>query len=112
AEGRLRGRDAGGRDCVGRDGDPRRGYRPMSESLAELVAAVRTSQGGVRARAAGRLMTLVVDRPELVHDLSAAANNSNLRPRRVIGITGPPGAGKSTLVDALLTRLLSADRAR
>jgi len=78
----------------------------MIDPLDELVAAARTQTGPARTRAAGRLMSLVVDRPELT------ARLPQLPRPPVIGITGPPGAGKSTLVDALLARLLKAEPER
>lgn len=89
----------------------------MNDPLDELLTAVRTSVGAARTRAAGRLMTLVVDRSELAAKLAPPSDAPNTaaclpRPAQVIGITGPPGAGKSTLVDALLTRLLEAEPTR
>lgn len=59
----------------------------------ELIAAARNGS----ARAAGRLLTLVESaRREEV--LSAVGT----RETRVVGLTGPPGAGKSTTVAALV----------
>ncbi len=61
---------------------------------AELISAARA--GSVRA--AGRLLTLIEgDRRDEVLGLLAAATI------RVVGITGPPGAGKSTTIAALVS---------
>src|SRR5690348_2769133 len=89
----------------------------MNDPLVELIEAVRTSTGAARTRAAGRLMSLVVDWPELVRHLVPPSDDPTTasclpRPAQIIGITGPPGVGKSTLVDALLTRLLRDDPTR
>jgi LAO/AO transport system kinase len=67
--------------------------------IPELVAAAKAGS----ARAAGRLLTLVESsrRNEVLELLDDAG-------ARVIGITGPPGAGKSTTIGALV----SAYRAR
>lgn len=63
-------------------------------TIAELLAAAR----GGSVRAAGRLLSLVEgDRRAEVLDLLAPGAI------RVIGVTGPPGAGKSTTVSALVT---------
>ena len=72
--------------------------------------------GGLIARvlagdrlALARLMTLVENRapelPDIMSRLYAHTGRAH-----VVGITGPPGAGKSTLADALIARLRAADR--
>lgn len=62
-------------------------------NIAELIAAARN--GSIRA--AGRLLTLVEgDRRE---EVLAAIGPSSVR---VIGVTGPPGSGKSTTIGALV----------
>lgn len=62
-------------------------------SPAELIAAARA--GSIRA--AGRLLTAIEgDRRDEILELLEPA------PIRVIGLTGPPGAGKSTTVAALV----------
>jgi LAO/AO transport system kinase len=68
---------------------------------AELVAAARSGS----ARATGRLLTLVEGdrRPEILALLEPAK-------AQVIGVTGPPGAGKSTTVAALVGAYRSLDR--
>lgn len=71
----------------------------MDASFAEGIAA-RVAGGDVRALA--RLITWLEDAdPEAVPVMRALS----ARPRRsqVIGVTGPPGSGKSTLVDKLIT---------
>lgn len=81
----------------------------MTQTIAELVAALGSESESVQIRALGRLMTRVVDDPQAAAELRAVAADERRRPANVIGITGPPGAGKSTLTDALLSRLLHRD---
>lgn len=63
-------------------------------NIVELITAAR----GGSLRAAGRLLTLVEG--EARADVLAALEPAP--PARVIGVTGPPGAGKSTTVAALV----------
>jgi len=65
-------------------------------TIADLVARARTGS----QRAAGRLLSLVEgeQRDEVLANVGHAA----VRAVPVIGITGPPGAGKSTTVGALV----------
>jgi len=62
-------------------------------TIAELLAAAR----GGSVRATGRLLSLVESgrRSEVLSAVGPAAT-------RVIGVTGPPGAGKSTTIAALV----------
>jgi LAO/AO transport system kinase len=64
-------------------------------TIDELIEAARNGS----ARAAGRLLSLVEGprRSEVLDALGAVA------PPRVVGVTGPPGAGKSTTVGALVS---------
>jgi len=57
-------------------------------------------------RAAARLISLVEDQAPQAHDVMDRIYPSVGTARR-IGITGPPGAGKSTLVDRLTTHLVA-----
>jgi LAO/AO transport system kinase len=63
-------------------------------TIDEFIAAAR----GGSLRAAGRLLSLVESprRTEVLDALGTA------KPPRVLGVTGPPGAGKSTTVGALV----------
>ncbi|MEU8895998.1 GTP-binding protein [Nocardia sp. NPDC048505] len=63
-------------------------------NVADLVAAAR----GGSVRAVGRLLSLVESprRAEVLAVLEAV-------PVRVVGVTGPPGAGKSSTIAALVT---------
>jgi GTPase len=76
---------------------------PGPASVAALLAPLRAR----RARALGQAISLVEDggpaRAELIRHVYPGTGRA-----RVVGITGPPGAGKSTLVD----RMAQACRAR
>lgn len=63
-------------------------------TIDELIAAARSGS----TRAAGRLLTLVESprRNEVLDALGAVT------PPRIVGVTGPPGAGKSTTVGVLV----------
>ncbi|MBI3217195.1 MAG: AAA family ATPase [Mycobacterium sp.] len=66
----------------------------MTDDIAELVAAARRGS----TRAAGRLLSLV-ESPRR-DDVLAVLDPADIG---VVGVTGPPGAGKSTTVAALVT---------
>jgi len=69
--------------------------------IADLIAGARNGS----PRAAGRLLSLVEGdrRDEVLAGLATAEAPEAVREVQVIGITGPPGAGKSTTVAALVT---------
>src|SRR5262249_8129517 len=96
--GHERGAEAGDRPRAA----PLEGHGPLTDSLADSVLA-----GDVRAVA--RAISLVeADRPEAPPLLKALFPHAA---RAVtIGVTGPPGAGKSTLVDQLTARLRAQGR--
>ncbi|MDG2427772.1 MAG: methylmalonyl Co-A mutase-associated GTPase MeaB [Acidimicrobiales bacterium] len=80
-------------------------------SVAELVAAAR---GGER-RAVARLLTLVERGGALADEVAERSwsalggtpdESADGRRAHVIGVTGPPGAGKSTLVAGWMIRLV------
>lgn len=70
-------------------------------TIDELIEAARTGS----TRAAGRLLSLVESprRSEVLDSLG------EVPAPRVIGVTGPPGAGKSTTVGALVTAYRERD---
>ncbi len=69
----------------------------MKGDMQQLVCLA--GAGGVRA--AARLMTLTQDSPERTVELLAASRTWP-EPRIVVGLTGPPGAGKSALINCLV----------
>jgi LAO/AO transport system kinase len=69
-----------------------------SRDIDDLV--IRARQG--QARAVGRLISLIEDGASELRELAAALARDTGR-AQVLGITGPPGVGKSTMVSALVT---------
>jgi LAO/AO transport system kinase len=65
-------------------------------TIADLIAGARDGS----PRAAGRLLSLVEG--EQRDEVLALIGPSSVRAAPVIGITGPPGAGKSTTIGALV----------
>src|SRR6201987_930362 len=65
-------------------------------TIAELITGARNGS----QRAAGRLLSLVEG--ERCDEVLASIGPSSARAGPVIGITGPPGAGKSTTITALV----------
>ncbi len=74
-------------------------------SVGDLVARARSGN----ARAVARLISLVEDASPLLRDAMAELAPSSGR-ARVVGLTGAPGVGKSTLTSALVTGLRTAGR--
>lgn len=81
---------------------------------ADVGALVRAARGGDKD-ATARLVSLFEDRrpgagPERVAALAAlTATDPDRAPAPVVGITGSPGSGKSSLIDRLTEKLLSLD---
>lgn len=87
---------------------------PTGTGLNEIVEAVKGTVGVRSALVSSGHATAQLARDiSLVHDGGAVRDGaSRRRPRRVVGITGSPGAGKSTLVAQLAgeyTRRAKAD---
>src|SRR5918996_298338 len=77
----------------------------MAPSIAELVERARAGS----PRAVARLISLVEDAsPQLREVMAALAPHSGHA--AVIGITGSPGVGKSTVTSALVKALRATDR--
>lgn len=75
----------------------------MSQSISELVNSTLAGSNNSLAR----LITLIEqESPEVEQIFQMLSNRSGKRAYR-IGITGPPGAGKSTLIDKLVTVIRS-----
>ncbi len=71
-------------------------------TIDELIDAAR----GGSTRAAGRLLSLVESSHR--HDVLEALGETT--PPQIIGLTGPPGAGKSTTVGALVSAYRARDK--
>ncbi|RPJ71931.1 MAG: methylmalonyl Co-A mutase-associated GTPase MeaB [Acidobacteria bacterium] len=77
-------------------------------TIPELVRAA-CGPGPTAARSAARLMSVLADAPHRLPEVFHAAARVSpgevdrlLMPRMLVGITGAPGSGKSTLTDALI----------
>jgi len=77
----------------------------MAEDLDDLLRDF----GAGSKRAVARLISIVENQRAEAHTVLDRLYAGIGRARR-IGITGPPGAGKSTLVDQLVLRAVQADR--
>ncbi len=75
----------------------------MTNDTKDLVEQVR-GDASHRIRAAARLMSLIENFPERIPEFLVGAADWP-EPRMVIGLTGPPGCGKSVLADRLITAL-------
>src|SRR5690242_7647163 len=79
----------------------------MAEAAAKESLAARLVDGDKRALA--RAISLVENRDpagdELVAELFPRTGEA-----RIVGLTGPPGVGKSTLIGAIVKKLREADR--
>jgi LAO/AO transport system kinase len=83
----------------------------MNSSLAEL--ALQACGGGPQAtRAAARLMSALENQPQRLPEFLQATGREAREPRLILGITGAPGSGKSTLTDALISEYRRRDGAQ
>jgi LAO/AO transport system ATPase len=79
----------------------------MSTPLSDLVV-VACAGGAGAIRSAARLMSILSDAPHRLPELFHAAHRNPScaaklsLPRLLVGVTGAPGSGKSTLTDALI----------
>lgn len=70
----------------------------MKEKAKKLLADIQKQN----ARAIGKAISIVENGTELCDSLLTTLGESELPPYLVIGITGNPGAGKSTLTDKII----------
>ena len=84
-----------------------RTYSVMAEAAKSASLAERVLEGDKRALA--RAITLIESNDpagwELVREVYPRTGHA-----RIVGFTGPPGVGKSTIIGALTTKLRAADR--
>jgi LAO/AO transport system kinase len=79
----------------------------MTEPLARLLADAAANGSGARqVRAAARLMSVMESAPHRLPELFRETPHAEWpQPRLVLGVTGAPGSGKSTLTDQLVHEL-------
>lgn len=84
--------------------EPRRAPRSSltPEQIPDLVARMRSGQRRAIAQAVTELEKLSTSAPMLLEALQPHLGHA-----LVVGFTGPPGAGKSTLVNAVITHVRS-----
>jgi LAO/AO transport system kinase len=83
----------------------------MAQADAELESLVRAVRAGEHAAISAALAHVEDSRPdmlELQRRLIGRLEADTPRERAVVGITGPPGAGKSSLAGRLIARWLAA----
>jgi hypothetical protein len=85
--------------------------RPLPGAAAALLAAIEAGSRSAIARAMTALENGAAFAPEFAAFLSDRVADGTAR-AHVVGITGPPGAGKSTLINALLGELLTRGQLR
>ena len=89
--------------------DPGEGLYPQDRVAGNVAPELAERVLAGDRLALARLITLVENRaPELPGVMSRLYPHTGRA--HVVGVTGPPGAGKSTLVDALIARLRAAAR--
>src|SRR4051795_12408160 len=82
--------------------------RPPARAAVDVPALVAEARAG-QARAVGRLISLVEDEsPALREAMALLAPHAGHA--HVVGITGPPGVGKSTITSALVAALRRRDQ--
>jgi LAO/AO transport system kinase len=82
----------------------------MERSLEQLVREARA--GGPRSvRAAARLMSVMTDQPQRLAEMLAGSRDWP-QPRLVLGVTGAPGSGKSTITDHIVAEFRFRDPQR
>lgn len=86
----------------------------MPTPVEQLVADAADHAGGARQiRAAARLMTLLENEPQRLPELFRhRPQDAWPQPRLVLGVTGAPGSGKSTLTDQLVSAYRQRDAGR
>jgi LAO/AO transport system kinase len=85
----------------------------MARADAELESLVRGVRAGDHAAISAALAHVEDTRPdalELQRRLIGALESETPRERAVVGVTGPPGAGKSSLAGRLIPRWLAAGK--
>ena len=76
----------------------------MQRNVKQLHEQIKTGSFSALARGITIVENELDGYTELLHLLTDSVN------KKVIGVTGPPGAGKSTLVNALLSQWLKEDK--